>query len=292
VELFIRVASLGAIGKAGAEFGISPTAASQRIRTLENDLGTQLLNRTTRAVSLSADGEVFLARAKQIIADVEDTIAEVQHDASAIKGELRVAASASFGRTHIAPYVVDFLNAHPAATIQLHLSDTPVDIIDQGFDLAIRIGELAPSTLKARRLAACPRIIVATSDYIACHGRQMHPADLKHHNCLAREDLRTWSLRAPDGSPREVRVSGNFATNYAEAVTEAARSGLGIARKCRWEVADYLADGTLVTLLDEYTVTPEWNVYAVRSPSRLPPARVRAFTDFLQQKMRAVPALT
>lgn len=286
VELFIRVASLGAIGKAGAEFGLSPTATSQRIRSLEADVGAQLLNRTTRAVSLSTDGEVFLARAKQIIADVEDTIAEVQHDESVIKGELRIAASASFGRLHIAPYIEEFLALHPAVSVQLHLSDTPLDIVEQGFDLAIRLGNLAPSTLKARRLAACPRIVIATPAYLERHGTPATPEDLKHHNCLAREDLRNWTFRAPDGTPCEVRTSGNFATNYAEAVTEAAASGLGIARKCKWEVAEYLADRTLIPLMEDYTVTPEWNIYAVRSPSRLPPVRVRAFTDFLQEKIR------
>jgi len=157
VELFIRVASLGAIGKAGAEFGLSPTAASQRIRVLEADVGAQLLNRTTRAVSLSTDGEVFLARAKQIIADVEESIAEVQHDESVIKGELRIAASASFGRIHIAPYVEEFLALHPAASVQLHLSDTPLDIVEQLDAQGPAVGGMSTHPYRDARLSRAPR---------------------------------------------------------------------------------------------------------------------------------------
>lgn len=291
LELFIRVASVGAIGRAGAEFGLSPTAATQRIQALETAVGAQLLHRTTRAISLSADGEVFLAHAKRIIADVEDALADVQGDPHVIQGELRVASSASFGRRHIAPYVAEFLDAYPKLSIQLHLSDAVVDIVEQGFDLAIRLGDLAPSTLKARGLAASPRVLVAAPAYIECHGAPERPVDLKAHNCLARGDVRTWGLKAPDGSISEATVSGNFATNLAEAVTEAALSSLGIARKCKWEIAEHLEAGALVTLLDSYTVVPEWNVFAVRSPSRQPPPRVRAFTDFLEAKLRAVPSL-
>lgn len=290
VELFIRVASVGAIGKAGAEFGLSPTATTQRIQALEKAVGAQLLHRNTRAVSLSADGELFLAHARRIIVDVEDALADVQCDPLAIQGELRIAGSASFGRKHLAPYVSEFLEAYPKVSIQLNLSDSVVDIIEHGFDLAIRLGELAPSTLKARKLAASPRVLVAAPGYIERKGAPEQPADLKAHNCLARGDMRTWSLAAPDGSVCDIKVSGNFAANYAEAMTEAALSGLGIARKCRWEIAEHLSAGALVSVLDSHTVAPEWNVFAVRSPSQLPPARVRAFTDFLEAKLRAVPS--
>ncbi|MBY8974938.1 LysR family transcriptional regulator [Rhodobacteraceae bacterium NNCM2] len=291
VELFVRVASVGAIGKAGAEFGLSPTAATQRIQTLEAIVGSQLLHRTTRAVSLSADGEVFLAHAKRIISDVEEALADAQRGPQAIRGELRLACPASFGRKYIAPLVAEFLDDHPKTSIQLHLSDSVIDIVELGFDLAIRVGELAPSTLKARRLGASPRLLVAAPGYLARRGAPERPDDLKNHNCLVREDIRSWKLLGPDGAISETRVAGNFSTNHAEAVTEAAVSGLGIARKCRWEIAEQLADGSLVPVLADHAVAPAWNVFAVRSPSRLPPARVRAFTDFLEAKFRAIPAL-
>ena len=291
LELFVRVAALGAIGKAGAEFGLSATAATQRLQALEATIGTQLFHRTTRAVSLSTDGEIFLAHAKRILGDVEEALADIRPDPKDIKGELRIACSASFGRLHIAPHVTEFLGSHPGVSLQLAMSDSVIDIVEQGFDMAIRIGALAPSTLKARKLAVSPRGLVAAPCYLAKHGVPATLDDLKKHNCLAREDMRSWSLAAPDGSLHDVRTTGNFSSTSAEAITEAALSGLGVARKCTWEIADHLDAGTLVPVLENYTVSPFWQVFAVRPPSRLPSARVRAFTDFLEAKFKKVPAL-
>jgi len=291
LELFVRVAALGAIGKAGAEFGLSPTAATLRLKALEKTVGAQLLHRSTRKIALSTDGALFLEHAKRILGDVEDALSDLQPDPAAIRGELRVACSASFGRLHIAPHAAAFLAEHPQVSLDLALSDSVVDIVEQGFDMAIRIGALAPSTLVARKLAESPRVLVAAPDYLARHQRPETLADLKAHNCLARGDMRTWALTGPDGARHDVKITGNFASTSAEAITEAAVSGLGIARKCLWEIADHLAAGRLETVLAAYSVAPAWNIYAVRSPSRLPPARVRAFTDFLEATFRTVPAL-
>lgn len=292
LELFVRVAALGAIGKAGAEFGLSPTAATQRLQLLEAAVGAQLLHRTTRTVALSTDGEVFLAHAKRILGDVEEALSDLQPDARAIQGDLRVACSASFGRLHIAPHAGEFLAAHPGVSLQLHLSDAVIDLVEQGHDMAIRIGTLAPSTLKARKLAASPRLLVAAPSYLTRHGEPSDLDDLNDHNCLARGDMRTWQLASGDGSVTDVKITGNFSCTSAEAITEAAVSGLGVARKCAWEIADHLAAGRLVPVLRHLTVAPSWNVFAVRPPSRLPPARVRAFTDFLEAKFRTIPALS
>jgi DNA-binding transcriptional LysR family regulator len=173
----------------------------------------------------------------------------------------------------------------------LHLSDSVFNIVENGFDLAIRLGELAPSTLKARRLAESPRVLVAAPTYLDRRGTPLDPDDLKAHNCLIRAEARSWSLIAPAGTAREIKIAGNFVTNYAGGITEAALSVLGIARKCRWEIDEHLSDGALVTLLDDFTAVPEWGVFAVRSPSRQPPARLRAFTGFLETKLRAIPSL-
>ncbi|WP_305984908.1 LysR family transcriptional regulator [Roseibium sp. MMSF_3544] len=291
LELFVRVATLGAIGKAGAEFGLSATAATQRLQALEATVGTQLFHRTTRAVSLSTDGEIFLAHAKRILGDVEDALADIQPDPRDLKGELRVACSASFGRLHIAPYVTEFLENHPGVSLQLVMSDSVIDIVEQGLDMAIRIGALAPSTLKARKLAVSPRCLVAAPHYLDKFGAPSTLDDLKTHNCLAREDMRTWSLAAPGGVVHDVKINGNFSSTSAEAITEAALSGLGIARKCTWEIADQLSAGTLKPVLADYSVSPFWNVFAVRPPSKLPSGRVRAFTDFLEAKLKKIPAL-
>lgn len=291
VRLFVRAAALGAIGRAGAEAGLSATAASQRIRALEASFGAQLLHRTTRAVSLSADGEVFLAHAKRIIADVEDAMADLRCAPDAMQGELRVASSASFGRKLIAPFVAEFLDAHPGLSVQLDMSDGVVDIVEQGFDLAIRLGDLAPSTLKARRLGDSPRVVIAAPSYLERRGAPKRLDDLKAHNCLARADVRTWRFRKPNQETAKIRISGNFATNLAEGVTEAALSGLGVARKCRWEIAEHLESGALTTVLDDHTILPEWRIFAVRPPSQRTPPKARAFADFLEAKLRGEPSL-
>lgn len=292
LELFVRVATVGAIGKAGAEFGLSRTAASQRIQALEADVGVQLLHRTTRTLSLTGDGENFLGHAKHILASVEDALSEAQIDPRTMKGELRIASSASFGRKHIAPYVSAFLSAHPNLSIDLSLSDNVVDIVDGGFDLSIRLGELAPSSLKARRLAASPRVIVAAPAFLARQGIPQRAEDLAIHNCLMRGDTRTWKLKAPDGTVRDYKATGTFASDSAEAITEVALTGHGIARKCKWEISEHLETGALIQILPDYTVMPEWSVFAVRSPSRIVPARVRVFTDYLQAQLQVDAALS
>ncbi|MEM0945114.1 MAG: substrate binding domain-containing protein, partial [Pseudomonadota bacterium] len=152
--------------------------------------------------------------------------------------------------------------------------------------------ELAPSMLKARRIGESARIMVASPDYLQRHGTPMVPGDLRHHNCLIRSDLRTWTSRNRSGQIEDVKVAGSFATNLAEAITEAALTGVGIARKCRWEVAEHLQTGDLVEILADHTVLPEWGIYAVRSPSRTQPPRSRAFTNFIEQKFRLVEAIT
>ena len=292
LELFVRAAFLGAIGKAGAEVGLSRTAATQRIQSLETDVGVQLFHRTTRRLSLTSDGETFLGHAKRILDNVDEALSETQRDPRAIKGELRIASSASFGRRHIAPYVSEFLDEHPGVSIQLSLNDMVVDLVNGGFDLSIRLGELAPSSLKARRLAASPRIIVAAPAYLARQDLPNTPEELVKHNCLMRGDVRAWRLRGPDGKLRDYKATGNFASDSAEAITEAARTGLGIARKCKWEITEELESGALIQVFEEYTVMPEWSVFAVRSPSRHLPARVRAFIEFLREKLQSEPSLT
>jgi DNA-binding transcriptional LysR family regulator len=285
LELYVRVAAVGAIARAGAEFGFSATTSSQRIQALETQLGCKLLNRTTRSVSLSADGEMFLAHAKKILADVDDAITEMQGADTNLRGELRVAASASFGRRYVAPYIGEFLGLHPGVSINLELSDTTFDIVQHGFDLALRIGTLAPSTLMARKIADNPRILVASPDYLKTHGIPLSPADLSQHNCIVLNENRAWGLRDKDGTAVEVRTDGNFTTSYGEALTEAALTGTGIALKSKWDILQHLATGALTPVLPGFAVEPEWSVWAVRPPGRLMSARVRVFTEFIEDKL-------
>ena len=290
LKLFVRVAALGAIGKAGREFGLSPTAATQRIKGLEAELNAKLFNRTTRAVALTADGEVFLGHAKRIIESIEDARSDLSGGTRNIKGELRVAGSASFGRRHMAPYIAEFLRAHPDLRVRLELSDGIVDIVEQGFDLALRIGTLSPSTLVARKLAENPRLFVASPAYLEGAGRPRRPEDLASHNCIVLADNRNWKLRDGAGEVHEVRVTGNFTSNYGEVITEAALADAGIALKSLWDIRHLLAEGSLLPVLEDYTVEPVWSLWAVRPPGQMVPARVRAFIDFMEMKFRELEA--
>jgi len=287
VKLFIRVAAIGAIGRAGRDFGYSRTAASQRIQTLEEALGSKLLNRTTRTVSLTGDGEKFLVHARKIVDDIEDAVTDLQGNRKTVSGELRVTASASFGRRYIAPFVGEFLRDHPGASVNLELSDGVFDIVQHGFDLALRIGTLAPSTLVARRIADNPRILVASPDYLKIQGIPAAASELAGHNCLLLGTTRVWQLSDSNGRQHTLSVQGNFTTSYGEAITEAAVSGVGIALKSRWDIIDQLSAGTLVEVLPDHTVEPEWSLWAVRPPGRVVSARVQIFTEFIEKKLRA-----
>ena len=285
LELFVRVASVGAIARAGLELGYSATTSSQRIQALEMTLGCKLLNRTTRSVSLSADGELFLVHAKKILAGVDDAIIDLQGEEASLQGELRVAASASFGRRYVAPFIGEFLQAHPNVSINLELSDTIFDIVQHGFDLALRIGALAPSTLMARKIADNPRLLLASPEYLSAKGIPKSPTDLLDHNCIVLNENRVWGLRDQGGTSIEVKTRGNFTTSYGEALTEAVLAGIGIALKSKWDVLHHLGDGSLVPVLPDFAIEPEWSVWAVRPPGRLMSARVRVFTEFIEKKL-------
>ncbi|MEM9332020.1 MAG: LysR substrate-binding domain-containing protein [Pseudomonadota bacterium] len=291
LELFVRVAAIGAIGKAGAELGFSRTAATERIQDLETILGTQLLHRTTRTVSLSTDGEVFLVHAKRILANIEEALSELQDETPRLSGQLRIASSASFGRKFLMPMVTEFMALYPKLSVQLHLSDTSFDIVKNGYDLSVRLGSPMPSKLNSSRIGNSKRIFVASPVYLQSRSAPENLEQLAKHNCIIRSDVKNWETRTPDGRTVNAKVSGNFDTNLAEAVTEAVLAGVGIARKCKWEIAEYLSTGELVEILENHTVLPEWGIFAVRPTSTTSPARVRAFIDFITHKFERIPSL-
>jgi len=290
LRLFLRVAALRAIGKAGQEFGFSPATATQRLQALEASLGVSLLNRTTRSVTLTLDGERFLTHAKGIIDAVEEARLDISGGETRIKGLLRVTASSTFGHRYIAPHIAEFMADHPEAEVQLHLSDNVVDIVEQGFDLAIRVGALAPSSLRARKLAESPRALIASPRYLARHGMPASLDDLKKHNCILQGSGQNWLFQLPDQRQKKIAVSGSFQSNSGEAVAIAALDGLGIAMKSLWDVQDHLESGRLTILLPEHRILPDWDVWAVRPASPVLPARTKLFTGFLEQKFKTLPA--
>ncbi|MEM8652407.1 MAG: LysR substrate-binding domain-containing protein [Pseudomonadota bacterium] len=291
LELFVRIANLGAIGKAGADLGLSRTAATDRLQELEASVGTQLFHRTTRAVSLSADGEIFLVHAKRILADIDEALSEMQDETPRLSGQLRIASSASFGRKFIVPLVAEFMSSFPRLSVQLNLSDTSFDIVKNGYDMSVRLGEGIGTNLKSRRIGESPRIFVASPSFIERFGAPSEVGELVNYNCIIRSDVRTWRVRNPDDKIEDIKVFGNFDANLAEAVTEAVLAGVGIARKCKWEITDHLESGELIQILEDYTVLPEWGIFALFPNTRKPPARVRAFADFMEHRFKQIPVL-
>jgi len=290
VELFTRVATLGAIGRAGEEFGYSPTTASQRIQALEEELGVTLFVRTTRSVTLTQDGELFLAHAKSILTGIEDARQDLSGGATRVKGLLRVTASASFGQLHISPYIAEFMRLYPEAQVQLNLSDSIIDIVELGYDLSIRIGTLPASTLLGRKLADNPRSLVASPKYIEEYGAPETVADLSRHNCLIQGATRLWGFKDLTGKTHTINVDGNFESNHGEAIRDAVVSGLGIGLHSDWTMQQELNKGYLVKLLQEYEIDPVWHIWSVRPPGVIMPARVRVFLAFLEQKFESLPA--
>ncbi len=285
LELFVRVAALGAIGRAGAEFNLSATNASQRIKALELELDVKLLNRTTRSVSLTPDGEILLEYAKRVLDNVEDARLLLSHKAKTVSGLLRVTASASFGRWHIVPFIPEFLAQYPAVTLDLNLTDSIVDIVDQGYDLAFRVGELAPSSLLAHKIDDNPQWLVAAPSYLERAGTPRTPEDLTKHACLTLGKVKTWQLIAEDGTRCDIPISGPITTNLGEAFGEWALAGVGIGKAALWHSGPHLQEGRLVRVLPDYRGWPDTKIWAVRPPGRLMSARLKAFLDFMQKRI-------
>ncbi|MEM8813677.1 MAG: LysR family transcriptional regulator [Pseudomonadota bacterium] len=283
MEVFARVVTAGSMSAAGREMGLSPAVVSKRLRRLEDRLGTRLLQRTTRQIAMTEAGHGYYERVVAILASVEEAESFVTRRSAIARGTLKVSAPTSFGRLHIAPLLGTFLDSNPDLSINLMLSDDMVDIVGEGFDLAIRIAELSDSSLVARRLAPARRVLCAAPSYLARHGEPQSIADLQDHVCLATAAQDPWRLVGPDdgAGPIVVHASGPLKTNSNEVVREAALAGLGIALRSTWDVGQELSEGRLKVVLPCYQASPHVGVYAVYPSRRFLPAKVRVFIDYL-----------
>jgi len=282
MEVFARVVSSGSFVAASEELGISRPMASKHVQELEADLGVRLLNRTTRRLSLTEAGSAFHLRCQSILADVEEAVSEAGNLQIEPSGLLRINAPLTFGRAHLARAIARFQSSHPQISVDLTLNDRVVDIVDEGYDLAIRIGNLADSSLIARKLAPCRLVLCASPSYLESHGTLAHPEDLKDHNCLiyAQSSLaKQWTFKGPGGAI-SVDVEGNLRTNFGEALVEAAAAGSGVVLEPSFTLAPYLASGKLMPILPEFVPEP-LGIYAVYPTSRMLPQKVRAFIDHL-----------
>lgn len=287
-QLVVRTAALGSISAAGRDLGLAPASASQRLAAIEEEVGARLFHRTTRKVSPSEDGRVFLAYAQRILAGAEEA-REAMGGGGPPSGPLSVTAPASFGRQYVSPLAPGFLLDHPGIRLRLLLTDAVVDLVDEAVDVAIRVGALPDSALVARRLVPNRRIVCASPGYLARHGAPSRPQELARHACLVFGGQRVWRFDS-GGEEVAVRVSGPLESNHGEVVKDAALAGLGIAVKSTWDVAGLVRDGRLVPVLRDHPLAGDSAIWAVYPNARLVPGRARLFVDFLAERFgRPVP---
>ena len=282
LDIFARVARTGNMSAAGREMGLSPAVVSKRISLLEERLGARLFQRTTRQLTLTETGEGYFKRVVDILSLVEEAEDFVSRRNTKPRGLLKITAPTSFSRFHIAPYLAEFVKRYPDIELDFHLTDSFVDIIREGFDVAIRIGELQDSSLVARKLAPDTRVMCAAPSYLEHAGLPKSLADLDNHVCLSAGAQDVWRLEGPDGQ-RQLRVKGNIRSNSAELIREALLSGLGIGLRGTWEVGKEIADGSLKVILPEWRGSSSVAVYAVYPCREFMPAKVNAFIEFLAE---------
>ncbi|WP_261840847.1 LysR family transcriptional regulator [Aliamphritea ceti] len=279
LKLFVRLAATQNISQAGKELGLSPAVASLHINKLEDGLGVRLVHRTTRKVSLTEDGLAFLPHAEDVLSSVEAARASVGAGKVSPSGTLRVAAPASFGRMHLVPALEEFLSRYPDLYVDFRFSDSIVDMVEGGFDIAIRNAELKDSSLIARKLAADTRIMCASPGYLAKYGEPLVPADLAEHACVNLTGLEHWTFDTPDG-PVTVKASGRLRTDNGEAMRDASVAGAGISINSTWSAYKHLASGELIQILKDYPLVTDAAIWAVYPSSRQLAPKVRAFIDY------------
>lgn len=288
LELFARIVTAGSLSAAGRELGLSPPVVSKRIQRLEERLGARLFQRTTRKVTLTEAGQGFYERVVAILASIEEAESQLARKSSEARGLLRVSAPTSFGRMHIAPHIGGLLSANPDMVVDLELSDSFVDIVGEGFDVAVRIADLDDSSLVARRLAPVHRVLCATPDYLAASGTPQHIDDLARHILLATHGQDPWRLEGPDG-PVTLRIRSPLRTNSNEVVREAVLASVGIALRSTWDVGPELRSGALKVVLPAFRASHRVGVFAVYPSRRFLPQKVRVFIDHLAALYGAVP---
>jgi DNA-binding transcriptional LysR family regulator len=292
LEVFAKVATAGSLSAAGRAMGMSQTMVTKHIAALEARLGVKLFHRTTRRLSITEAGHSYLKASERILADIEAADAAVTADRIEPRGMLRLNVPVAFGARQIAPLLSEFAQRHPLVSVELGLNDRLVDLAEEGWDLAIRIGSLSNSSLIARRIAPCRTVVCAAPSYLATRGRPRTVSSLADHNCLG------YTLSSVTGVDRWVfgakgeaiaSVSGNLRANNGEALRTAAIAGQGLAYLPTFIVADDLRAGTLAALdLDQATVE-FGGIYAVFMPDRHPAAKVRAFIDFIATRFAPEP---
>lgn len=284
MRAFIAVVENEGFSAAARKTGRSKALLSKYVRELEDELGVLLINRTTRQIALTAAGEVYVTRASAILADLESLNEEAREATGEAKGRIRVSAARTFGDAELGLSLVEFAATHPDISLDVHLDDKFVDLLEEGFDVAIRMTRLADSSMIARRLTSLDFILCASPELVKKLGRPRHPSDLSALPAVIDSNSRllsSWSFREPKtGDPIPVAISGQFTANSPVTVRAAARAGLGFAFMPEFVARADLAEGRLVSVLEEF-MPREAGIYAVFPHRRHLPTRVRLFVDFL-----------
>ncbi len=281
LSLFVRIARLSSISAAARDLNITPATASARLSAFEKRLGARLLHRTTRRATLTEDGRAFLPHAENVLDAAAAARAALGREQASPRGTLRIAAPSSFARMHIVPGLPEFTARYPDLKLDMRISDSVVDLVEGAFDVAVRYTELSDSSFVARRLAPDRRVVVASPDYIASHGRPEHPDDLDAHVCLVVGTLDVWTFTGPRGEPIAKRVTPTLRINDGEAVRDAASAGMGIALMATWCAADELRAGKLVPILADHRLVSTQTLWAIYPSSRELAPKVRVFVDWL-----------
>ena len=285
IETFVAVATKGSLTAAAQAEGVAPAIIGRRMDALEARLGVKLLLRTTRRISLTHEGSAFLEDCQRLIADFNNAEASVSAGGVKASGHLRVTAPAGFGRRHVAPLVPGFLDLHPDVSLSLNLSDRVVDLVNEGFDCAVRVGDLPDSSLVSVRLADNRRLCVATPAYLQRASTPRHPSELTRHACLTlssdASQTRGWAF-VVEGTATYLRPGARLDCSDGQVLHEWCLQGLGLAWRSTWEVEHDIAAGRLVSVLDEFAAPPN-GIYAVFAQRKHLPLRLRLWIDFLKQ---------
>lgn len=283
LAFFVLLAKKASLSATARELNITPPAVTKRLAQLEQRLGVRLVNRTTRTVSLTNEGELYLAYASRILDQIHEMEEQVAATRDAPKGLLRVNATLGFGRTTVAPLISTFARRYPEVEVQLQLTDRPLNLVEEAFDLGIRFGELPDSRLSARKVMPNRRFLCASPAYLKQHGEPKTPHDLAQHRCIIhrQNDDAHGIWRLTKGRKTEtVKVEGNLSSNDGDVVQNWALDGHGILMRSEWDVARYLESGRLQVVLKDYRPAPA-DLFVYYPSRRNLPAKVRTFIDFL-----------
>lgn len=291
LQTFVRVVDSGSLSAAAERLGVAKSAVSRRLTELEARLGVQLLNRTTRRINLTDSGRQYYQRCLRILADLEDSEQQISSVHTELRGTIRIAAPLSFGILHLSPVLNDFLKDHAELNLDLDLDDRLVNLMDEGVDLAIRIGRLDDSSLVARRLAPARLVLCASPDYLASHGEPSHPGELARHQGLSYSNIsenQQWHFNQPDGAPFSVQVPHRMRANNGDVLLQAAIDGLGVLATTSFIAYQAIRQGLLKPILRDYQLDAV-GVYAIYPAQRHLPRRVRVLIDYLVSRFGESP---